>query len=268
MIRPAILALCLTASSVVAQASTTDRVLASTVIIGVQESAASGPSLYALPGQRPTWFRRLVHWLSYGSADVQRNAFAGEYYEAGAGAVIENGRILTAAHVVNIQGAAFTVRFRDGRRARAELEAIAPHHDAAVLRLTQSDATAPLPLARTAAQQVGERVLITGNPHGRAWWADEGRAERFGLFDYNGASHTQGLRRQVWSIDGEATHGNSGGPVTNDHGQLLGIVSSALNSPSKFAAVPADLALQDIHHWQAVDPTRTRLQCLQMRTSL
>ncbi|UIX78441.1 serine protease (plasmid) [Xanthomonas citri pv. glycines] len=139
MIRSAIFAICLTASSVVAQASTTDRVLASTVIIGVQESAASGPSLYALPGQRPTWFRRLVHRLSYGSADVQRNAFAGEYYEAGAGAVIQNGRILTAAHVVNIQGAAFTVRFRDGRRARAELEAIAPHHDAAVLRLTQSD---------------------------------------------------------------------------------------------------------------------------------
>lgn len=266
MILPAIFAMGLAASSTFAHAGVTDRVLASTVIIGVEESEAAGPSLYALPGQRPTWFRRLVHRLSYGSADVQRNAFAGVYYEAGAGAVIEHGRILTAAHVVNVPGAAFTVRFRNGRRVRAELEAMAPHHDAAVLRLIPSDTSAPLPLARTASQQAGERVLITGNPRGRAWWADEGRAGRFGLVGFNGASHTQGLRRQVWSIDGQATHGNSGGPVTNDRGELMGIVSSALNSPSSFAAVPADIALEDINHWQGVDPTRTRLQCLRSRT--
>lgn len=276
MIRAAMLAALIAATAPAhAIPSVQQRMLASTVMVGVQEPETAGPSLYKLPGQRPTWFRRFAHWLAFGS-DVAGNPFAGLYYEPGAGVLVERDRVLTAAHVVlNTQafrkGGALFVRLQDGRRVPASVEAFAPHFDAAVLRieLGAGEGPEPLPLAYSSYVEPGTPVLIAGNPGGRAWWLEKGRAVRLGLLGYYDEAHAPALderQRYGWAIEGKAGNGSSGGPVVNDRGELVAIVSGALDSPSTFAAVPADTALRNVQFWQGYDRTRTRLHCVATRT--
>ena len=270
MIRAAVFAAVLaTTTAAAASVGVSDRVLSNTVIVGVREAADVPPALYRLPGQRPTWFRRLLHWASFGTTDIERNPYGDTYYEAGAGVVIAPDRVLTAAHIVLNTNAhqhdgVLWLRFRDGRRLPATVEAIAPHYDAAVLHFDPSgNEPPPLRLALNQYQQPGP-VLIVGNPGGHAWWTEQGRAVRLGAYSY-GATHTEGESRYGWAITGEATNGSSGGPVVNDRGELLAIVSSGLDAES-FAAVPADIALRNVEFWQGQDRTRTRLHCLRSRT--
>ena len=270
MIRAAVFAAVLaTTTAAAASVGVPDRVLSSTVMVGVREAADVPPALYRLPGQRPTWFRRLLHWASFGTADIERNPYAGMYYEGGAGVVIAPDRVLTAAHIVlntnaHQRDGVLWLRFHDGRRVPATVEAIAPHYDAAVLRFDPSGKESPpLRLALNHYEQPGP-VLIAGNPAGLAWWTEQGRAVRLGAYGYD-ATHTEGKGRYVWAVQGDATHGYSGGPVVNDRGELLAIVSSALDDQS-FAAVPADIALRNVEFWQGQDRTRTRLHCLRSRT--
>jgi S1-C subfamily serine protease len=69
------------------------------------------------------------------------------------------------------------------------------------------------------------------------------------------------MTRLVWNIEGQATHGSSGGPVANERGELIGVVSGAGKSAGTFTATPADLALANIN--QAREQGRGGLRCLQ-----
>jgi S1-C subfamily serine protease len=70
------------------------------------------------------------------------------------------------------------------------------------------------------------------------------------------------MTRLVWNIEGQATHGSSsGGPVANERGELIGVVSGAGKSADTFTATPADLALANIN--QAREQGRGGLRCLQ-----
>lgn len=244
-----------------------DRVQAGTVMIGVQEASDVLLPLYRLPGQEPTWFRRLVHRLFYGTAELDRNPYAGIYMETGAGALVGPDRVLTAAHIVISSqryrdGTTLWLRFRDGRQTLAKLEAIAPNYDAAVLRFNlDQEQPRPLPIAHNEGQQIGAKVMIAGAPKGHSWWMEWGTARSLGMVAYD-ASYTKGLRQYSWIIEGKATNGNSGGPVANEDGELVAIVSSAHDRPGTFVAVPAATALQNIEFWQRENPARTRLECL------
>lgn len=275
MIRATILAAIVAATAPAhAVPSVQQRTLASTVMVGshVQETAL--PSLYRIDGQRPTWFRRLVHRFAFGS-DLAGNRSEGYFHESGAGVLVDRDRVLTAAHVVLNspafrEGRALSVRLLDGRRVSAAVDAISPHFDAAVLRieLGAGPAPEPLPIAYGPSVEPGTPVLIAGNPGGRAWWLEKGRAVRLGMlgcFDL-AANPGESCQEYTWAIEGKTEHGSSGGPVVNDRGELVAIVSAMSTEPSMFAAVPADTALRNVQFWQGHDRTRTRLHCLATRT--
>lgn len=78
-----------------------------------------------------------------------------------------------------------------------------------------------LPEGRTADVQMGQRLWILGYPDvgGGGLTLSEGTVE-----GWTGEHHTAG--RDFIRTDASITHGNSGGPVVDDHGRLVGIASA------------------------------------------
>jgi len=154
---------------------------------------------------------------------------------SGSGFIIDPaGYILTNYHV--IQGAdRLTVTLGDGRALRASVVGIDPAIDVALLHI---EAGAPLPaapLGRSDTLRVGEWVCAIGNPLGYVHSVTVGVVSFLGrkVFD-------QSLDALI-QTDAAITFGNSGGPLINREGQVVGITTaiSALASNIGFA-VPID----------------------------
>lgn len=144
---------------------------------------------------------------------------------SGSGVVIDpSGLVLTNHHVSHAQGPLdeWTIGLADGRQLPAELLGIDPVADLALLRLI-SDQALDLPaisLAPTEALHAGAPAVAIGNP--------------FGLADPNGVpTLTAGvlaggrIARQGYGdcvqFDAPVNPGNSGGPLIDGEGRLLGI---------------------------------------------
>jgi putative serine protease PepD len=141
---------------------------------------------------------------------------------SGSGVVLDgSGNILTADHV--IQGAgSVSVRFSDGTTRSARVLGGDPSVDLAVLRVDPAGLTLhPLPLGDTGALRVGDPVAAVGDPFGYQ------RSLSTGI--------VSGLDRTIPALNGYSVGhaiqtdavidpGNSGGPLLNAHGQVVGIV--------------------------------------------
>ena len=145
----------------------------------------------------------------------------------GAGVFINaDGAILTSTHVVS--GAkVITVTFADGTSSSASIVSAEPERDIAVL---QSDRKPEIvvPAVMGGTVRVGDEAYVIGHP--------------LGLGDSMSAGVISGLDRSVPTEDGTVLKGliqfdaavnpgNSGGPLLNRTGQVVGIVT-ALANPS------------------------------------
>jgi hypothetical protein len=151
-------------------------------------------------------------------------------------------RIVTAMHVV-ASARSFEIVFADGTHGRAHLVAGDEKNDVAILELDGSppSGTAPLELADPASLSIGEPLIALGHPlaGGRQDERDEG------LFTW---SITRGVlaarnEHQV-QVDIRVTHGNSGGPILDCEGRVIGVVSHGVGTLN-FATGPRDLIALD-----------------------
>jgi len=146
----------------------------------------------------------------------------------GSGVLIsEFGDILTSLHVVS--GAEdITVTFFDGTETKAEVIATQPENDIAVLSVGQLPSLVmPASLGNPNAMQVGDEAFAVGNP--------------FGLYSSMSAGVISGFNRSfqpeeseyklegLIQIDAAVNPGNSGGPLLNRFGQVVGIVVGIVN---------------------------------------
>ena len=148
----------------------------------------------------------------------------------GSGVIVDNkGRCITNYHV--IEGAREAkVKFRNGRVARvAGYVAIDPTRDLALLQLDKTDVKlAPIPIAAKLPRK-GERVAAFGNPQGLSFSTSEGivSAIRSGteLSKMNSGYKALGYSPSATWIQTTAaiSGGNSGGPLTDMAGNLLGL---------------------------------------------
>jgi 2-alkenal reductase len=169
----------------------------------------------------------------------------------GSGFVISGGgEIATNAHVVTSgEGAAIRkasnvyVRFGDGSQVPADVRGFDPFSDVALLKVDPKGLTLrPLPLGSTADLHVGAPVAAIGSP-----FAEE-QSLSVGVIS--------GLDRSIESLTGFATtgaiqtdaainHGNSGGPLLDGRGRVLGINAQIQTSTGDGSgvgfAVPADV---------------------------
>jgi S1-C subfamily serine protease len=146
----------------------------------------------------------------------------------GSGVVIsDQGEILTALHVVD--GAAdIQVFFADGTQSRAQVTATQPENDIAVLRPDRlPDVLVPAVLGNPGAMQVGDEAYAVGNPFGLYGSMSAGVISGFNrLFQ---AEESDQQIEGLIQIDTAVNPGNSGGPLLNRYGQVIGIVIGILN---------------------------------------
>ncbi len=152
-------------------------------------------------------------------AGVERSlvVVAGHRHGSGAGVIWrKNGIILTNAHVVNRHVP--MVSLSDGREFAAQVLARQPEIDLALLKIDADD----LPAVRIADQQtlrVGELVFAAGHPWGQRGFITAGVISAFNTVRVNGS------RREipVLRTDAALAPGNSGGPLVNAAGEVVGI---------------------------------------------
>jgi S1-C subfamily serine protease len=145
----------------------------------------------------------------------------------GAGVIINaQGAVLTALHVVE-GGAKIQVRFADGTRANAKVENRQPENDIAVLTVDQlPEVTVPAVMGGGA--QVGDAVFPVGNPLGLQGSLTAGVVS---ALDRSIRAEGGQTLKQLIQFDAAVNPGNSGGPLLDRNGQVIGIVT-ALANPS------------------------------------
>ena len=146
----------------------------------------------------------------------------------GSGVVVNSsGMILTALHVVARAGT-IEILFADGTRATGEIVGAEPDNDIAVLQADRlPELFAPAVLGNPGAMRVGDEVYAVGNPLGLAGSISAGVISGFDrtfVSPYGGPD----LERLI-QFDAAVNPGNSGGPLLNRDGEVIGIVVALVN---------------------------------------
>lgn len=156
---------------------------------------------------------------------------------SGTGFLIDSsGHILTNQHV--IEGAErLTVKLADGRSFRAVVAGSDPETDIALLKVDAPSALPFAPLGDSSGLRVGEWVCAIGNPLAYEHTVTVGVVSFIGrkLFDQSLDNYIQ--------TDAAISFGNSGGPLINARGQVVGINSAISRQASNIGfAVPINQA--------------------------
>jgi len=147
----------------------------------------------------------------------------------GSGCIIDRrGYIITNHHVVDT-AKEITVVLEDGRRFKTGQYWSDPSTDLAVVKIKFESGEKPLPVAHfgdSEKAQVGDFVLAMGNPFGLT------QTITLGIISYRGR-HTGILGQWGYEdfiqTDAEINQGNSGGPLVNLYGEIIGINSNILS---------------------------------------
>ena len=151
-----------------------------------------------------------------------------------------DGDILTSLHVVD-DADAINVIFSDGTRTSAEVTSSDPESDIAVLRTDGSpEVTVPAVMGASRNLRVGDPVFAVGNP--------------LGLTGSLSSGVVSGLNRRIPTgddtelagliqFDAAVNPGNSGGPLLNEAGQVIGVVTALANPGSDASFVGIGFAV-------------------------
>jgi protease Do-like 1, chloroplastic len=177
---------------------------------------------------------------------IQRNGYRGvveRQQGTGSGFVWDkDGRIVTNFHVVqetlalapsgavSIRSSAnVRVTLADRSSWNARLVGVAPDNDLAVLQIdAPADKLKPLPVGSSSDLEVGQTVYAIGNPFGQSLTFTHGIVS---ALDREIHSVTDRPITGVIQTDASLNPGNSGGPLLDREGRLIG-VNTAITSPS------------------------------------
>ncbi len=146
----------------------------------------------------------------------------------GTGVVIDDsGTILSSLHIVK-DAIEVRVTFADGTESEASVVVRQPENDLAVLRPNViPDDLVPATLTSSDTLRVGDDVFAVGNPFGISSSLSAGVVSGLGRF-YT-SPKTGGTLANLIQFDAAVNPGNSGGPLLNRDGEVVGIVTALLN---------------------------------------
>ena len=158
----------------------------------------------------------------------------------GSGFVIDpSGFIATNNHV--IEGADdIEVNFANGSKLKAKLVGTDPKTDLALLKVEPKAPLKAVPFGDSRQMRIGDWVMAIGNPFGL------GGSVTVGIISARGRNINAGPYDNFIQTDAAINRGNSGGPLFNMHGEVIGI-NTAIISPSGGSigigfSVPTELA--------------------------
>ena len=164
--------------------------------------------------------------------DLFRDFFDGQNQQGprtvsslGSGFVIDpEGYVVTNNHVIE-EADEILVNFTDGSSLPAELIGTDPKTDIAVLKVTPAEPLPFVPFGDSDGMRVGDWVLAIGNPFGL------GGSVSAGIISARNRDINSGPYDDFIQTDAAINRGNSGGPLFNMDGEVIG-VNTAIISPS------------------------------------
>ena len=161
--------------------------------------------------------------------------FDGPTEGTGSGMVFDKaGHILTNYHVIE-DARHVAVTLYSGKTFQATLVGADPINDVAVIKIDASkESLFPVTLGDSSNLLVGMRVFAIGNPFGLERTMTSGI-----ISSLNRSLKIHGNRsiRSIIQIDASVNPGNSGGPLLNSHGQLIGINTAIASRTGQSAGV-------------------------------
>lgn len=173
---------------------------------------------------------------------------------AGSGFVIDaSGIVVTNAHVIG-DANDITVVFGNGQRLKAEVVGKDTKVDLAVLRVKSEKPLPFVKLGDSDKMRIGDPVMAIGNPFGL------GGSVSSGIVSARNRDINQGPYDTYIQTDAAINRGNSGGPLFNMAGEVIGI-NTAILSPTGGSvgigfAVPSSLATPIIDQLKEYGETR------------
>ena len=146
----------------------------------------------------------------------------------GSGAIInaEKGYVLTNNHVIK-DADKITVQLHDGREFKAKVIGADEMSDVALIQVEKPKNLTALKLADSDKLRVGDFTVAIGNPFGLGQTATSGIVSALG----RSMGSDSGTYENYIQTDAAVNRGNSGGPLINLNGELIGI-NTAILSPS------------------------------------
>jgi S1-C subfamily serine protease len=196
---------------------------------------------------------RLARNMFYGEVEMPQGAGSGFVYDL-------NGHIITNYHVVQ-GGSSFVVTFHnDPKQYKASIVGTAPDKDIAVLKLNEKPSQlVPIAFGSSKDLLVGQHSFAIGSPFGLDYTLTTGVISALGRkIDGIGGVKINNMIQ----TDAAINMGNSGGPLLDSNGRLIGmntvIYSTSGSSAGLGFAVPADtikvIVPQLIQHGKVIRP--------------
>jgi S1-C subfamily serine protease len=140
----------------------------------------------------------------------------------------EDGYIITNSHVVS-RYTKMDVVLSDGRKFKGKLIGDDPDTDIAILKINSKDSFPKAKLGDSESVRVGQMAIAIGNPYGFQCTVTTGVVSALGrsIRSQNGR-----LMDNVLQTDAALNPGNSGGPLVNSRGEVIG-VNTALIFPAQ-----------------------------------
>ncbi|MSQ30221.1 MAG: PDZ domain-containing protein [Dehalococcoidia bacterium] len=177
---------------------------------------------------------------------IEGSAANGTGSSSGTGMVIDReGRILTNYHAIEGQKD-IKVTLADGTASKATVVGSDPGSDLTVVKVTiASNLLVPVTFADSDAVRSGDAVFAIGNPYGQNFSVSAGIISATGRVTTS--SFTGRAIRDVLQTDTALNPGNSGGPLFNSKGEVVGVNSSIENPSGRFFvglgyAIPSNTA--------------------------
>jgi serine protease Do len=155
-----------------------------------------------------------------------------KFNEVGSGVLVSaDGKVVTAAHVAQIADE-ITVQFLNGETTSARVISAEPRADLALLQLSHVPAgVQPASLGDSNRVRVGEQVFVVGAPYGIAHSLSVGYVS--GRHQPN-TIYAEIPLAEFIQTDAAINQGNSGGPMFNLAGEIIGIVSHIISKSGGF----------------------------------
>ena len=144
----------------------------------------------------------------------------------GSGFIIDpRGEVVTNYHVIE-GGTTIEVEFNNGERFQADIVGTDPETDLAVLKINSERIFKTVNFHKGKQLRIGDWVVAIGNPFGI------GQSTSFGIISAIGRERVEsGAYVDYIQTDATINTGNSGGPLFNPEGDVVG-VNSAIYSPT------------------------------------
>ena len=155
----------------------------------------------------------------------------------GSGIVYDvSGHIITNNHVVE-DSQKTTVTFLDGTSYNAKVIGTDPYTDLAVIKVDVNPSLLhPLPIGDSSTLRVGDQVAAIGNPFGLSGSMTSGIVSQLGRLLSTPGTASFSIPNVI-QTDAAVNPGNSGGPLLNMKGQVIGINTAIQSGTGEFAGI-------------------------------